>query len=234
MHMNRSIVNDLRSSSLGDDDDMSVLRRQSFSSEYSIPPSPSQERGSNSVQLMFKEHKRMSSKSSGNSYLATTLKRRGTNSGGAGPRPETKVCNPPTWTMVSYKVDVQVFFSSTHQIGRLIDSLSKGIDSGSFNIVPVDAMGAPAGSNGSAGPSVRVSSDRGTVREDGNVPGDIASSTNNIKHNNGRVSTPASLHSLSESQSGNSANYTMEERVERMLSNLEAANAMSPFNHQSA
>src|ERR1700761_5412564 len=99
MHMNRSIVNDLRSSSLGDDDDMSVLRRQSFSSEYSVPPSPSQEGGSNGVQLMFKEHKRMSSKSSGNSYLATTLKRRGTNGGSAGPRPETKGGSWSTWRM---------------------------------------------------------------------------------------------------------------------------------------
>jgi len=134
-----------------------------------------------------------------------------------GPRPETKV-----------------FFSSTHQIGRLLDSLSKGIDSGSFNIVPVDATGVPAGNNGSTTPSVRVSSDRGTVREDGNVPGDFTLSTNSNKLGNGRVSSPASLHSLSESQSGNSASFTMEERVERMLSNLEAANAMSPFNHQSA
>ena len=31
---------------------------------------------------------------------------------------------------------LQVFFSSSAQIGRLIESLSKGMDSGSFNILP--------------------------------------------------------------------------------------------------
>ncbi|KAI0318345.1 hypothetical protein OF83DRAFT_34164 [Amylostereum chailletii] len=105
-----SIVNGLR-----DDDTESFYgNRSSFVSEYSLRDS------SDGVQLFFKEHGRKSSKDSASSFLS----RRKTHQGGQGgsKRPETKV-----------------FFSSSAQIGRLIDNLSQGTDSGSFNVVPTSS-----------------------------------------------------------------------------------------------
>ncbi|KZS99005.1 hypothetical protein SISNIDRAFT_480593 [Sistotremastrum niveocremeum HHB9708] len=95
-----SIVDGLRS---GDVEDASTFQsRQSFSSEYSGPlPSPGA-RDFDGVQLRFKEHKRMSSKSSANSYNANPRKR----ALSPGPRPETKV-----------------FFSSNANIGKMIESM---------------------------------------------------------------------------------------------------------------
>jgi len=126
--------------------------------------------------LRFKEHKRTSSKSSysATSQYASALRKKTV--GIPLNRPETKV-----------------FYSSSTQIGRLVESLSKGIDSGSFNVVPINELTEP-----SATSSVfRGSTDRGRM-EDG-------------------VATPVSFHSE------NSVGLTMEERVERMLNNLEAA-----------
>jgi serine/arginine repetitive matrix protein 2 len=41
----------------------------------------------------------------------------------------------------------QIFFSSSTQIGRLIDNLSQGADSGSFNILPNASNGASSPSD---------------------------------------------------------------------------------------
>ncbi|OBZ75877.1 hypothetical protein A0H81_04772 [Grifola frondosa] len=83
--------------------------RSSFISEYSV-----RESNSEGVKLFFKEHARTSSKSSATSFLSRKkLHAKGAN------RPETKV-----------------FFSSSAQIGRLIENLSRGTDAGSFNIAP--------------------------------------------------------------------------------------------------
>ncbi|KAF8334281.1 uncharacterized protein EI90DRAFT_3121608 [Cantharellus anzutake] len=69
------------------------------------------------VQLFFKEHKRMPSKESNSSYISR--RRVLPPSRTADPRPETKV-----------------FFSSAAEIEKLIESMSRGIDAGSFNVVP--------------------------------------------------------------------------------------------------
>ena len=71
--------------------------------------------------------------------------------------------HPPLLTTIVKKV----FHSSSAQIGRLIESLSQGVDSGSFNIMP----------NTSRGPG----------------------------------------HSASSSLSTNDINWTVEERLDRML-----------------
>ncbi|KAL0947070.1 hypothetical protein HGRIS_013211 [Hohenbuehelia grisea] len=93
---------------LRDDDlDSPYASRSSFASDYST-----RENGEGGVQLFFKEHNRASSKGSASSFLSRK-KSLGTN------RPETKV-----------------FYSSPTQIGRLIEDLSLGMDSGSFNIMP--------------------------------------------------------------------------------------------------
>jgi len=72
------------------------------------------ESNSEGVQVYFKEHARSSSRGSINPLVP----RKKQPSPGLN-RPETKV-----------------FFSSSAHIGRLIENLSKGLDSGSFNILP--------------------------------------------------------------------------------------------------
>lgn len=44
----------------------------------------------------------------------------------------------------------QVFFSSSAQIGRLIENLSRGMDSGSFNITPDGNIQRPIGHSASS------------------------------------------------------------------------------------
>jgi len=103
------VVDGLRSGDDFDYDGDSAYRsRQSFASEYSVRE-PKDE-----MQLFVREHKRLSSKGSGNSSAFN----RKTGHGGAS-RPETKV-----------------FFSDPEHIGKLIDSITRGLQSGSFNIVP--------------------------------------------------------------------------------------------------
>lgn len=92
---------------LRDDDEESFYgNRASFVSEYSL-------RDNEGVQVFFKEHGRKGSKDSQASFLSRKKPTQGAK------RPETKV-----------------FFSSSAQIGRLIDNLSHGAESGSFNILP--------------------------------------------------------------------------------------------------
>lgn len=101
-----SIVNGLR-----DDDDESEYAgrgsRASFTSEYSTRESEG------GLQVFVKEHGRSGSKSSNSSFLARKKPLPGQQ------RPETKV-----------------FYSSSEQIGRLIENLSQGMDAGSFNFLP--------------------------------------------------------------------------------------------------
>ncbi|KAF8162952.1 hypothetical protein B0H34DRAFT_672070 [Crassisporium funariophilum] len=123
---------------LRDGDDESIYTgRTSFASEYSQP-------GNDGVQAFVKEHGRSGSKGSTTSFVSRKKSQQGK------ARPETKV-----------------FYSSSAQIGRLIESLSQGVDSGSFNFLP-------------------------------NVP-----------------NRPG--HSASSSLSTNDINWTVEERLDRML-----------------
>ncbi|TFK88789.1 hypothetical protein K466DRAFT_520221 [Polyporus arcularius HHB13444] len=95
---------------LRDDDGESFYGdRASFYSEYSV-------KDDSNVKLLFKEHERKSSKGSVNSFLS---RKKSLQQSKGSARPETKV-----------------FFSSSQQIGRLIENLSRGMDAGSFNIMP--------------------------------------------------------------------------------------------------
>ncbi|TFY79300.1 hypothetical protein EWM64_g4710 [Hericium alpestre] len=112
---------------LRDDDTESYYgNRASFRSEYSF-------RDNDGVQVFFKDHGRKTSKDSNASYLS----RRKTYQSQAPKRPETKV-----------------FFSSSQQIGRLIDNLSQGMEAGSFNIIP-----SRPGASSAAGSSFHSESD---------------------------------------------------------------------------
>ncbi|KAK7014989.1 hypothetical protein R3P38DRAFT_2998808 [Favolaschia claudopus] len=101
-----SIVNGLRDE---DDDLDSYANRASFASEYSV-----REGSGDGVQVFFKEHGR---KGSGGGGGSSFLPRRKTLISKS--RPETKV-----------------FYSSSAQIGRLIENMSQGMEAGSFNILP--------------------------------------------------------------------------------------------------
>ncbi|KZT11638.1 uncharacterized protein LAESUDRAFT_720897 [Laetiporus sulphureus 93-53] len=102
-----SIVNGLR-----DDDGESVFDdRASFVSEYSRRDSNNE-----GLKLFFKGHEKKSSKGSNVSF--SPRKKQSLKSTSA-VRPETKV-----------------FFSSSAHIGQLIENLSRGVDSGSFNVAP--------------------------------------------------------------------------------------------------
>ncbi|KAI0648259.1 hypothetical protein C8Q79DRAFT_564029 [Trametes meyenii] len=95
---------------LRDDDGESYYGdRASFYSEYSMKDT------NENVKLFFKEHERKSSKGSTSSFLSRKKPQQPKGTA----RPETKV-----------------FFSSSAQIGRLIENLSRGMDAGSFNITP--------------------------------------------------------------------------------------------------
>ncbi|KAI0747644.1 hypothetical protein C8Q80DRAFT_1219125 [Daedaleopsis nitida] len=102
---------------LRDDDGESFYGdRASFYSEYSM-------KEESNVKVFFKEHERKSSKGSVNSLLSRKKSQqqpKGT------ARPETKV-----------------FFSSSAQIGRLIENLSRGTDAGSFNITTSRSQAHP-------------------------------------------------------------------------------------------
>ena len=84
-------------------------------------------------------------------------------------RPETKVCFYHQ-TLLPILIDTRykVFHSSSAQIGRLIESLSQGVDAGSFNFLPTMPNRGPG-------------------------------------------------HSASSSLSTNDINWTVEERLDRML-----------------
>ncbi|KAF9246121.1 hypothetical protein BU15DRAFT_84928 [Melanogaster broomeanus] len=93
------------------DDDIESLHasRTSLGSEYST-----RENG-DGMQIFVKEHARTTSKGSTPSFLSRKRTSQSKN------RPETKV-----------------FYSSSAQIGRLIEDLSQGMDAGSFNFIPND------------------------------------------------------------------------------------------------
>ncbi|KAG8861930.1 hypothetical protein FRB96_002373 [Tulasnella sp. 330] len=101
-----SVVDAMRNDVMQDDDGASL-----YQSRQSISSDTSYI-PRDGVQVLFKEHRRMGSKGSATSSISARRKP-------AANRPETKV-----------------FFSSAAHIGRLIESMSRGADSGSFNIVP--------------------------------------------------------------------------------------------------
>jgi serine/arginine repetitive matrix protein 2 len=113
---------------LRDDDTESFYgNRASFASEYSL-----RESNSEGVQVYFKEHARSSSRGSINPLVP----RKKQPSPGLN-RPETKVRFLTSCVSEAAEPSgIQVFFSSSAHIGRLIENLSKGLDSGSFNILP--------------------------------------------------------------------------------------------------
>ncbi|KAI9056894.1 hypothetical protein FKP32DRAFT_1615711 [Trametes sanguinea] len=125
---------------LRDDDGESFYGdRASFYSEYSVKDT------SENVKLFFKEHERKSSKGSTSSFLSRKKPQqpKGT------VRPETKV-----------------FFSSSQQIGRLIENLSRGMDAGSFNIMPGQASASQGHVGHSTSSSIGSEADmRWTVEE---------------------------------------------------------------------
>jgi hypothetical protein len=99
---------------LRDDDAESIYAsRTSFASDYSM-----QQPQAEGVQVLFKEHARAGSKGSNSSFLSRKRHSSGKN------RPETKV-----------------FYSSSNQIGRLIENLSEGQEAGSFNFRPTKRPG---------------------------------------------------------------------------------------------
>ncbi|CAA7265440.1 unnamed protein product [Cyclocybe aegerita] len=133
--------------SLRDADEDSIYSgRASFASEYS-----SREPISDTLQPFVKDHNRSGSRGSVSSFIS----RKKTQPGKI--RPETKV-----------------FYSSSAQIGRLIENLSQGADAGSFNFLP-------------------------------NLP------------------SRGPGHSASSSLSTNDINWTVEERLERMLGQMNSS-----------
>ncbi|KAI1788495.1 hypothetical protein LXA43DRAFT_1097318 [Ganoderma leucocontextum] len=110
-----SIVNGLR-----DDDGESFYdNRASFYSEYSV-------KDNENVKLFFKEHERKNSRGSVNSFLSRK-------------KPPQQ---PPQQSRGAARPETKVFFSTSAQIGRLIENLSHGMDAGSFNILPGQGQGA--------------------------------------------------------------------------------------------
>ncbi|KAI0637385.1 hypothetical protein C8Q77DRAFT_1049585 [Trametes polyzona] len=125
---------------LRDDDGESYYGdRASFYSEYSVKDT------TENVKLFFKEHERKSSKGSTSSFLSRKKPQQPKGTA----RPETKV-----------------FFSSSAQIGRLIENLSRGMDAGSFNITPGQGGRSQGHVGHSAASSVGSEADmRWTVEE---------------------------------------------------------------------
>ncbi|KAI0831756.1 hypothetical protein BC628DRAFT_549510 [Trametes gibbosa] len=139
-----SIVNGLR-----DDDDGESFYgdRASFYSEYSVKDT------NENVKLFFKEHERKSSKGSTSSFLSRKKQQ----------QQQQHQHQPPKGTA---RPETKVFFSSSAQIGRLIENLSRGMDAGSFNITPGQGGRSQAHVGHSAASSVGSEADmRWTVEE---------------------------------------------------------------------
>lgn len=106
-----SIVSGLRND---EDDEESIYNgRTSFASEYSTGTQGGQEW--DNMQVTVKEQARSNSRGSYSSFALKSKKQAAQGKS----RPETKV-----------------FYSSSTQIGQLIENLSQGMDSGSFNFAP--------------------------------------------------------------------------------------------------
>jgi serine/arginine repetitive matrix protein 2 len=136
--MLRSIVNGLRE----DDVEEVYDSRQSFASDFSS------EQSAEGAQLFFKEHTRQASKGSNHSFLTRMYKKPRSPTTGHF-RPETKV-RAPACSHGQHAADAsQVFHSSAEQIARLIENMSRGMDSGSFNIMP-NAPALPRAARGHA------------------------------------------------------------------------------------
>ncbi|KAG8903814.1 hypothetical protein FRB99_002705 [Tulasnella sp. 403] len=117
-----SVVDAMRSDLALDDEVASLYQsRLSMTSDWS---GKSREDGKDNVQVLFREHRRMGSKGS----VASSLSRHKVLAAN-GKRPETKI-----------------FFSSAAHIGRLIESMSRGAEAGSFNITPAPDSPLPSDS----------------------------------------------------------------------------------------
>ncbi|KAF9518184.1 hypothetical protein BS47DRAFT_1278003, partial [Hydnum rufescens UP504] len=121
-----SVVDGLRASAEDDwdidelDDSVSYSerdpRRGSGMSEMSLRGgTPSRGNASDDVQLLFKEHRRMASKDSDSSYVSRRKV-----------LPPSRLVRPET----------KVYYSSTAEIESLIETISRGLDAGSFNVLP--------------------------------------------------------------------------------------------------
>ncbi|KAF8188401.1 hypothetical protein BJ912DRAFT_401756 [Pholiota molesta] len=121
---------------LRDGDDESIYSgRTSFASEYST-----REPGTEGLQVV-KDHARSGSKGSVSSFISKKK-----------PSPQQGKIRPET----------KVFYSSSAQIGRLIESLSQGADAGSFNFLP-NVPNRPPGHSASS--SVSTNDINWTVEE---------------------------------------------------------------------
>jgi serine/arginine repetitive matrix protein 2 len=118
-------VNGLRD----EDFDSSYASRSSFASDNSM------QQPADGVQVFFKEHSRSGSKGSNSSFLAHKKLFPGKT------RPETKVQVECYHCVRFLTLPPQVFYSSSNQIGRLIENLSEGHEAGSFNFLPTKAPG---------------------------------------------------------------------------------------------
>lgn len=85
---------------------------ESFHASRTSSPDYSRE-NRDDMQIFVREHARSASKGSSSSFVSLKKAYQGKN------RPETKI-----------------YYSSSAQIGRLIENLSQGMDSGSFNFIP--------------------------------------------------------------------------------------------------
>lgn len=109
------------------------VSRASLASEYST-----RENGEGGLQVFVKEHGRSGSKGSNSSFLSRKRTLQGQQ------RPETKVSTCTVTPRCSTYTGIpQVFYSSSEQIGRLIENLSQGMDAGSFNFLPNPTSGTP-------------------------------------------------------------------------------------------
>jgi hypothetical protein len=117
LQVSRSIVNDLRSGSTYDGDDMSTFNRQSFASEFSTGSPSASVHEAGGMQLRFKEHKRTSSKSS---YSATSQYGSALRKKTVGipiNRPETKVSiEDGKWCTTAYR-NFRCFIVHPHRSG---------------------------------------------------------------------------------------------------------------------
>lgn len=115
---------------------VNCLREDDVESCYaSRPSSPDTSReNKDEMQILVKEHARSTSNGSSSSFLS--LKKAYQNKD----RPDTKVKfhfdGKKKRSFIQQTRVFQIYYSSSAQIGRLIESLSQGMDSGSFNFIP--------------------------------------------------------------------------------------------------
>lgn len=144
-----SVVDSLRSAGAGADseydydgvgDDSSLFDRNRASTMSTETDGANRgDSRDDAVQLLFREHRRISSKGSGTSFVS---RRKVLPPSKSDFRPETKVngdlkfSSHELYLTRAFTDLVQVFFSSAADIENLIESISRGLEAGSFNILP--------------------------------------------------------------------------------------------------